>query len=181
MRPFGKPFKQLSAPSRRSRPGQERPTDVGCVKQRPNRAGVLVGQYLGRRHHGRLRTGIGGARECLRRHERLAGADVAEQHAVHRLRLVHVGKYLGRRLHLVIRQLERYGFAQEPERRSVHGMGHTGMLPGHRVTPQRHVELQLEDLVVCEPVARRLGVFDSVAGSGPPSARREAERARGAP
>jgi hypothetical protein len=56
---------------------------------------MLLGENFGRRHEGRLITGLDGLTNGQRGDDRLAAADVALQQALHRERLLEVGGDLG--------------------------------------------------------------------------------------
>ena len=135
-------------------------------------------QDLGRRHHRCLRARVGRCGQCVRRNQCLAGADVAEQHAVHRLRLVHVGQDLADASTWSCGQLERDGRLQLAEKRAVDRMREAGVLSGERVSPKRHVELQLKDLVVGEPMAGGAASRRCRAGTGCRAALRRAASVR---
>ena len=72
-----------------------------------DREEVLLGERLGRRHQRALAARLDRAQERVERDDRLAGADVALEQALHRRRAREVGVDLGDRLLLVLGQLER--------------------------------------------------------------------------
>ncbi len=158
----GQQTQQLAALCCRRRAGQQSPLHPGRIEQRPKRVGVLRCQYLRRCHHRGLSARVCSARQRLSRDEGLAGPDIAEQHPIHGAGLVHVAEYLGGRGDLVGGQFERDGRPHAAECGPIHRMGHAGPLTRERVAPKRHVELQLQDLVVREALARSRGFGDVV-------------------
>ena len=60
------------------RPGEQAPADACGIQQRTHLLGVLHGEDFGRRHHGRLRTGVGNRRQRVCRDQRLTCADIAK-------------------------------------------------------------------------------------------------------
>ena len=77
-------------PARAAAPTRARPftppvsSATGTGRQPRQRAVVLLGQHLGRRHQRRLRAGLHRAQHGQQRHQRLARADIALQQPQHR-------------------------------------------------------------------------------------------------
>ena len=63
--------------------GQQVEADAGGLGERRERVEVLAGEDLGRRHQRRLAAGLDRGEHGEQRDQRLAGADVALQQAVH--------------------------------------------------------------------------------------------------
>ena len=100
--------------------GQQRQAEARGLQQPADVEEMLLRQDLGRRHEGHLEAVLHRDERRQQRDDRLAGADVALQQPVHRLRPLHVVDDLADRLLLVARQLER----QHPPRRLADGVGH---------------------------------------------------------
>jgi hypothetical protein len=84
-------FGELLAPrSRRRRAGEQRHAKPRRLQQPRDVEEVLLGQDLGRRHEGHLQAVLHRHERGEQRDDRLAGADVALQQPVHRLRTLQV-------------------------------------------------------------------------------------------
>ena len=84
----GGAVRQLGADLLRTdRAGQQHRAHAERRAERLDRQEVLLGQGFGRRHQRSLPAGLDRAQECVERDDRLAGADVALQQALHRHRL----------------------------------------------------------------------------------------------
>ena len=75
--------------------GQEVEADAGRLGEGREGEEVLAGEDLGRGHHRRLAAGLDGGEHGEEGDQRLAGADVALEEAVHAVRRGHVGGDLG--------------------------------------------------------------------------------------
>jgi len=71
--------------------GEPRDADAQRLQPLQQLAEMLLGEDLGRRHQRALPAGVDRHRRRERGHHRLAGADIALQQAVHRLRAAQVG------------------------------------------------------------------------------------------
>ena len=80
------------APARRRarRAGQQRDAEPRGLQQPRDVHEVLLGEDLGRRHEGHLQAVLHRDERRQQRHDRLAGADVALQQPVHRVRPLQV-------------------------------------------------------------------------------------------
>ena len=84
-------FGQLLTPLRRAgRSGQQRDPEPRRLQQLRDAQEVLLGQDLGRRHERDLQAVLHRDQRGQQRHDRLAGADVALQQTIHRLRPLQV-------------------------------------------------------------------------------------------
>ena len=75
----------------------EHPAGGEVAEHRGDRAVVLLGEHLGRGEQRRLAAGVDDAQHRAQRDQRLAGADLALEQPVHRVRLGEVGLDLRRR------------------------------------------------------------------------------------
>ena len=88
-------------------PRQQRDAIRPAIEGLDDRPVVLLGQDLGRRHERDLVVVLHRDDRRQERHDRLAGADIALQQALHRPAALHVGDDLGKRVALSFSQLER--------------------------------------------------------------------------
>ena len=127
-----------------------------AVSQRlDERAVVLLGEDLGRRHERDLEAVLHRHHRRQQRDDRLAGADVALQQPLHRPRLLHVGDDLGERLALPVGQLERQhrarALADAIVDRRHQRLAHLRVL----VPAQREPGLEDEEVLEDQPPLRR--------------------------
>ena len=144
-------LQQQVAPRRARHGAGEQPDGAGG--QPFQRAEVLLGQHLRRRHQRGLRAGLHRAQHGQQRHQRLAGADVALQQPEHAARRGHVAVDLrqGCRLRRGGRE------AEAPQRLGPHLPGGAERAAGPPLLPRLHPghrELVRQHLVVAEPGAK---------------------------
>ena len=151
--PRREPAEDLAAARRGSGPGEQGDGDESA-EQAVERGQVLLGQRLGGRHEGSLRTVLDGAEHRAQGHNGLAGAHLSHQQALHRLGAGEVRVDLLEGLPLVVRGLER-------ERRSpgVHQLAGRLELRRRaallaRAPPARERQLEQQQLLEREPAAR---------------------------
>ena len=108
----------------------------------------------------RLVAGLHGGQERHHGHDRLAGADVALQEAVHRDRAGQVRPDLGP--DALLRRREGEGQAREEPRRRARRAGAraTPRLAGLPPAPERQADLEHEEVLEGEPAAGRLHVLE---------------------
>ena len=136
-------------------PVSEATRNRDAIEQPPNRQVVLVRQNLGRRHERDLQAVLHRDERGEQRDDRLAGADVALQQPVHRLRPLHVGDDLAQRRLLSVGELER----QHAPRRLADAVvddhrprfAIAGVLP----LAQHEAGLEQEELLEDQPLLRR--------------------------
>ena len=116
----------VSSSTRSGRSANRLPPASGTsrpVQQPPDAGGVLLGEHLGRRHQRALVAALHGGQQRGHGDDGLAGADVALQQPVHRVRRGEVGVDLGDHPALGVRQREaqRGVEAARPARRRPRG------------------------------------------------------------
>ena len=124
---------------------------------------VLLGEHLGRREEGGLAAGVDHPQHRPERHEGLAGADLALEQTVHRVRLGQVVLDLGPDVALALGQLERQPCVERRQQVTLAAVARPGAHGAQRPTPA--AEHQLGDQGLLEPVAV-LGAADLAPGSG---------------
>jgi hypothetical protein len=139
-----------------ARSGQPGHADPQRLEPLHQLAKVLLGQDLGGRHQRALPAGVDGARGRQRRHHRLAGADIALQQPVHRVRARQVGVDLG--ADAALRRGEREG--QRGQQLRMQAVGARGQ---HRRAQQRALALRRQlrqllgqQLVELQPLPSRV-------------------------
>ena len=141
---------QLVALAAGNRAGEQADSHAALGQHLAQRAEMLAGEDLGRRHQRRLISVSHGQQHRVDGHHRLAAADVAVQEAVHRGRAIHVGGDLANRLILPGGQLpgEQPANAGVDSRRCFEQRSiAAGQLP---VPLHRQRELQNEQLLIDE-------------------------------
>ena len=112
---------------------------------------MLPGQDLRRRHERHLQTVLHRHNRGEQGHDRLAGADVALQQPVHRLRLPHVVDDLLDGLSLTRREPERQDLRRRSADTIVHGGDERLQLHTTGVTPPRVSDLKQKELLKDHP------------------------------
>ena len=127
----------------------EHPPGRQVAEHRGDRAVVLLGEHLGGREQRRLGTGVDDPQHRPQRHQRLAGADLALEQPVHRVRLGQVALELLADLHLARGQREGQPGVEGREQSAPTGPGDgtlgtlTGPAPGeHQLGHQRLLEAE---------------------------------------
>ena len=162
----GQALQQLCALRCGGRAREQAPANAGLLHQRAQLGGVLAGEHLGGRHHGRLPAAVCRQGAGKRRDDGLAAAHIAQQHAVHGLRRLHVRKDLARRATLVARELKGQAAQQRLHARAAH-MGAGASAGKLAVAAHHHLQLQAQQLLVGQAAARLLelaGVAGEVHG-----------------
>ena len=117
---------------------------------------VLLGQELGGRHQRRLEIVLHREQHGEQRHDRLAGTHVAHQQPVHPIGRGHVGGDLPQGTLLIVGQLPGQRLAEAGREIAADGERHAAPAPlRHGAGPNEH-ELQVQQLVECEPPAAQL-------------------------
>ncbi len=170
---------QLLPPARRGRrAGQQRDTKTRRLQQARDVQEVLLGKDLGRRHEGHLQPVLHGHERRQQRDDRLAGAHVALQQPVHRLRALQVVDDLLQRLLLAVRQTERQDLPRRFADAVVNADGRRLLLGGGGVPSRQDAGLEqegfLEDEAALGGRGKAIQILDSLV-------RRRKMRARGAP
>ena len=130
------------------------------TEQRGERAGVLLGEHLGRRQQRRLTAAVDDLQHRAQGDDGLAGADLALQQPVHRRVARQVGGQDRADLRLALRQPERQGGVEGGQQPAVAtGTGHAGQRPGGGPALGEH-DLQDVGLLEGEPL---LGARDVLA------------------
>ena len=130
----------------RDRAGQQRHLETRVGQQPLNRAEVLLGQQLGRRHEGHLLAVLHRQQRGEDGHDRLPGSDVALQQPVHRLRLLHVFADVLQRAPLSLRQMERQHAPERGADRVVHARDQRLQLALGFAPPQQQTDLEAKEL-----------------------------------
>jgi hypothetical protein len=130
------------------------------LQQRPDSGGVLLGEHLGRRHEGRLMAALHRDHHRVDRHDRLAGADVSLEQAVHRMRRREVVLDLGDRPPLGAGQRVRKGVVEPLDQIAIEIVGDATLIALHRPLAQHQHELHPEQLVERQPTTCLLLVAD---------------------
>ena len=150
---------RLAADLRLDRAGDERAADAELHAEALDREEVLLGERLGRRHQRALAAGLDRPQERVERDDRLAGADVALEQALHRRRAREVGVDLGDRLLLMLGQLEREcGAVAADQLARLRQRGGDLLLALGSAPRQR--QLEDEQLVEGEPLPSLLGLLE---------------------
>ena len=100
---------------RAERAREQRDADTERCAELVDRQEVLLGERLGRGHQGTLAPDLDRAQERVQRDDRLAGADVALEEALHRDLAIEIPVDLRHRPLLVLRESERERLAIPPE------------------------------------------------------------------
>ena len=135
-------------------------------EQRPHAGGVLLGQHLGRRHQRALVPALHRGEQRRHGHDRLAGADVALQQPVHRVRDGEVGVDLGDRPPLGAGERERQRRVEAPHELAADLVRDARAVALERALAQHQHQLDPQQLVERQPapglllVAHRLGQVD---------------------
>ena len=133
------------------------PAGREVAEHRGDRAVVLLGEHLGRREQRGLAAGVDHAQHRPQRDQGLAGADLALEQPVHRVRLGEVVLDLGADLALPARELERQPCVERREQPAVAAVARPR--PHRPDRPAAPAEHQLGDQGLLEPVAV-LGALD---------------------
>ena len=139
------------------------PAGRQVAEHRGDRAVVLLGEHLGGREQRGLPPGVDHAQHRPQRDQGLAGADLALEQPVHRVRLAEVVLDLGADLALPARQLERQLRVERREQPAVASVARPRSHRPHR--PAAPAEHELGDQRLLEPVAV-LGALDLSPGVG---------------
>ena len=139
----------------RRAPGQQVDTESRLRQEPRDVAVVLVGEDLGRRHERHLQAVLHGDNRREQGNDGLAGADVALQQPVHRLRAQHVVDDFLDRLALPRRQLERQDLRRAGADAVVDRRYKRLQLGARRVTPPGVPHLEQEELLEDQPPLRR--------------------------
>ena len=145
----------LAAGGGRGRSRQERHPEARRLEQPGDVHEVLLGQNLGRRHERDLQIVFHRDERGEQRDDRLAGADVALQQPVHRLRQLHVFDDLFQCLLLAVRQLERQHGARRVADAIVHAHRTRLQLERRRLTTGLDAHVKQKGLLEDQPPLRR--------------------------
>ena len=149
--------KQLSPLGFRGRPGEHRMGDSRSVKELPQAALVLLRKDLGRREKQRLTARIGRSRDGERGHNGLARAHIAQEHAVHRMRLRHLAEDVESGLLLLVGERERDRRVERLHARA-RDLVRRGHMAAAASRPLLHeVELKQEHFLVRQTATRLMG------------------------
>ena len=140
------------------------------AEHRADRAVVLLGEHLGGGEQRRLSPAVDDAQHRAERHQGLAGADLALEEAVHRVRLGEVGLELYADVALALGQLERQPLVEGGQQAPSPG-ARPGTLGADRGPAPYEHELGGQRLLEAEPLAARRRPGPSRRGRGSTGAR----------
>ena len=138
--------------------GQHRPGDAGGIEQRPQTLAVLAREHLGGSHEQSLRTRVRGRREREGGDDGLAGAHVAQQQVVRRLRRSEGGEDVALGLLLLVGKPEGHRLGERRHARPVHRVDDLFAPVRALVRLAHEHQLEQQQLLVHEAAAR-LGHF----------------------
>ena len=136
--------------------------DAHTVEQRPHSRGVLVGQYLGRRHQCRLVPTLHCGEHRGHGDHGLARAHIALQQSMHRVRRGEVGLDLADCPLLGTREPVRQRIVEAVHEISVDFVLESALFALHRPLAQHQDQLHPEEFVECKTPSRLLLVLDAL-------------------